>query len=157
MDQASTHVDADGEGLLDHAVDRDFPWPDRQDLGLLMDILGRPELVVIVVGRRQELLGHVAVEAVTQVALNRIEPGRGIFLARRGDLGPTCCATVGLALVAGREQSRRRQQDRPRGQRLDQPAAIMKHGLRRGRRLRQLPTALDLDQHGTLSTANPTA
>ena len=55
-------VGADLERLFDLAFDRDLPGPDRQRLRVLPDVLGGAELVIIVVGLRDLLLGNRAVE-----------------------------------------------------------------------------------------------
>ena len=128
-------VDADGDRLLNHAVEGHRPGPDRQGLGRIGDVLARAELVVVVVAGDEILGGQRTVELVGVVAFEGIELGRGIGIR-------------GLGLVRMREDAgTQRQQQRSRRQPLGEIPPIDIDRLRRRRRFRQLPAALATDMH----------
>jgi hypothetical protein len=58
--------------LLDHPVQGQGPGPQPKALGRLPDLLVRAELVKIVVGRDQTLVGKPPVEIVALVARGRV-------------------------------------------------------------------------------------
>ncbi len=128
-------IDADGDRLLDLALDRHRPGPQRQRLRVVLDLLAGAEFVVVVVAGGELLVGDRPVELVGLVPLHRIELGGGI--GRRLGPGPSGAERAG------------RQQDRAGGDSLHQPPAIGEHRLGRRGRFRQLPLALDPDLHGS--------
>src|SRR5579885_29522 len=129
-------VDADLERLVDQAVDRHRPWPDRQHLRRAGDFLVGAEFIEIVVVRVDQFVGDGAVELVGVVALGRIEVGAGVRQ---------------LAEILDALRQRRARQGGERAGAGEQAAAAEHQVLRRDLGLRDLPAAAADDGHGECS------
>ena len=134
-------LEADGEGLLDLAVDGDVPGPELQLLGQLEDPLVGRELVEIVVGGVELFRRHrpsgigkggIAPGGVGRWLLGAGRTGRKWRHGKPGRCGKTEEAGAG-----------------------DELAAAEKHRLGRDQTLRQLPALFADDLHGCSMAVRP--
>jgi len=118
-----------------HALDLDGPGADLQVLRRFGNLLVRAVFVEVVVGRGVLLGRQRQLDLVLEVRLGGIEARRRVgFLRQRGEIERT-------------QRLRAGEQDRARGEGLDDAAAIAEQRFRRRLRLGDLPAARAFDQH----------
>ena len=135
-------VDIDGERLFDHALDSHLPGSNRQPLGGVRDALVRAEFVKVVVAGGELFGGQRPIHPIAFVARDRIKERGGIPGPGSGH-GYAHSARLGRA-----KHDRRRKDEGPCADGLQDASAVDENVLRRCRGLRQFPAVFFLDVHG---------